>query len=1066
MKTFTFVLIRLASCCAIPVLLSGCIGVYNRASGGAGELDPTTLLGAAAAASAVDVGGGDAGPAGVSLTSSDGLMTVFIPAGAMNSEESFTFTRYTPEAGALPPGYLPTTPVYEISPSYVFAKDVTISITLNDDQIRALNLQKDRTTAFAATTTQPESDAGRLAGNGWEGRTSNIDGDRLVITTRTFSFFGGGSPPPGNSAPVINNAFYYFKPSCQFLPYQVRVQTTDPDGDPLQVYLLIGRSAGPLSAIAMTPEGGAWYRADIPYEAMDPAGIQIKVYVIDSYGQVAERPASGVFLFPTSSGVPAYIANYDTDRDNDGYLDAWEVDNGYNPNNPASPPAGLIPDTDGDGIPDASDPTPNGEAYPAITSLSIFPPAATMDVGEQIAFSVVALNGGAPVLANADFVTTGNASNGLPVGALTGSVFRADYPGAAGVIATVGALNATAPVTVIDTVNPAAINTLTASAQSGSVVRLRWNAVGSDGLSGRASAYEIRRSAAPITDDASCTAGASLAHALTPKNPGLQETVDIAGHSPGQTYYYCVRAYDHRGNRGAWNSAIWTVTPGAPDLVRPAAVSGLSANAINARRIDLSWTAVGDDGLTGAAMYYDIRRSTSAINDNAECDAAGGIINAIPPTAAGAPLAYSLMGLSPETRYYFCIRAYDESNNRGDWLGVVSALTPRGNAAPTVSATTSAVDIGVAATLDASASSDSDAPACAANPAAYTYAWRLIAKPGASARTTADIVNANQLIAQFTPDAPGVYSFVFEFIDDPGGCSDGPRTAIARLDLTATTPAPPDTTPPANIASVQANVLGFDRIRVSWHTVGDDGLSGAASAYEIRYALTPIPDDAACSAAPYAVTPAAALIPANNEVYHVVTGLTQATLYHFCVRAVDDVGQSNLWSGATAVFSTTSTDVAGWGPWGAWSACNRNCGGGATQRTRTCDNPSYGCAGSNIETQSCNTQPCGSYGTSCSSSGSAVGCSCNPGYRVTALNCYGGRSNATAYDYWCSFCACGVIPRGSWTIWANMTGHAGYGGQSSACYFDSAIPAASPSACVYTSAVANNAIAITCTENP
>ena len=52
----------------------------------------------------------------------------------------------------------------------------------------------------------------------------------------------------------------------------------------------------------------------------------------------------------------------------------------------------------------------------------------------------------------------------------------------------------------------------------------------------------------------------------------------------------------------------------------------------------------------------------------------------------------------------------------------------------------------------------------------------------------------------------------------------------------------------------------------------------------------------------------------------------------------------------------------GWGDYGDWSECSKECGGGIQTRTRKCDNPVpyYGadCEGAESESRACNTQKC------------------------------------------------------------------------------------------------------------
>ena len=59
-----------------------------------------------------------------------------------------------------------------------------------------------------------------------------------------------------------------------------------------------------------------------------------------------------------------------------------------------------------------------------------------------------------------------------------------------------------------------------------------------------------------------------------------------------------------------------------------------------------------------------------------------------------------------------------------------------------------------------------------------------------------------------------------------------------------------------------------------------------------------------------------------------------------------------------------------WGQWGAWSDCDKPCGGGTRDRNRDCDDPKPAhngndCSGSSSEYEECNKQPCiGMFGTS------------------------------------------------------------------------------------------------------
>ncbi|MFP4521016.1 MAG: GDSL-type esterase/lipase family protein [Fibrobacterota bacterium] len=99
------------------------------------------------------------------------------------------------------------------------------------------------------------------------------------------------------------------------------------------------------------------------------------------------------------------------------------------------------------------------------------------------------------------------------------------------------------------------------------------------------------------------------------------------------------------------------------DATAPAAISDLSAAPGQySGTVDLSWTAVGDDGTSGTAGEYDIRYSTSTITEANFSSAS--VFGAGPsPSVAGASESTIVTGLNPGTVYYFAIKASDGTNS-------------------------------------------------------------------------------------------------------------------------------------------------------------------------------------------------------------------------------------------------------------------------------------------------------------------------------------------------------------------------------------------------------------------
>ncbi len=131
---------------------------------------------------------------------------------------------------------------------------------------------------------------------------------------------------------------------------------------------------------------------------------------------------------------------------------------------------------------------------------------------------------------------------------------------------------------------------------------------------------------------------------------------------------------------GTTNSASATASIENTDTTAPSAIADLSAGSTTISSIDLSWTAPGDDGVVGTAASYDLRVSTTAINDENDFNAATTVENEPSPSSAGSTETITLGDLSAGTIYYLAIRTSDAAGNLSALSNVVSAST---EAAPT-----------------------------------------------------------------------------------------------------------------------------------------------------------------------------------------------------------------------------------------------------------------------------------------------------------------------------------------------------------------------------------------------
>ncbi|MGK5093257.1 fibronectin type III domain-containing protein [Deltaproteobacteria bacterium TL4] len=220
--------------------------------------------------------------------------------------------------------------------------------------------------------------------------------------------------------------------------------------------------------------------------------------------------------------------------------------------------------------------------------------------------------------------------------------------------------------TFIDLTPPANITTLVASGATANSINLTWTAVGENGQEGKASSYDIRYATTVIKTDEECGSATAAGVGKSPGETGTTEQVTITDLNENTSYYFCIRALDSANNKSQWSSNGVTASTTA-EKIAPASISNLSVANATENSLKLLWTAVGDDDHTGKATTYDIRYATSAITNDAQCDAATPYNVTKTPYAAGTNETLVMTNLTPNTKYYFCVRALDDANNKGTW---------------------------------------------------------------------------------------------------------------------------------------------------------------------------------------------------------------------------------------------------------------------------------------------------------------------------------------------------------------------------------------------------------------
>jgi len=381
---------------------------------------------------------------------------------------------------------------------------------------------------------------------------------------------------------------------------------------------------------------------------------------------------------------------------------------------------------------------------------------------------------------------------------------------------------------------------------------------------------------------------------------GITIRVNQGSFLSGQQVY--VYVFDQAG--AVSNGLLVTLggEPSGGDTTPPAAVTTLAVSATTHDSATLTWTAVGDDGHTGTAEKYHIRYSESLITA-ANWASATRAYDEPTPNPAGTHETCTVDSLAASTIYYFALKVADEVDNWSGMSNVASDTTqPIPDATPPAAVTTLAVSATTqtSATLIWTAVGD-DGHNGTADRYDIRYSESLI--------TAANWASATQVINEPNPHPAGthetftvdslaastIYYFALKVADEVDNWSGMSNVA------SDTTLALGDVTPPAPVDDLGAVTTGDKWVQLAWTAVGDDGHTGTAKTYDLRFSLSPIDANTWGAASRVSGVPAPA--PAGQPESFNVDGLDPGTTYYFAMKVADEVPNwsalSNLASAST-----------------------------------------------------------------------------------------------------------------------------------------------------------------------
>ena len=412
---------------------------------------------------------------------------------------------------------------------------------------------------------------------------------------------------------------------------------------------------------------------------------------------------------------------------------------------------------------------------------------------------------------------------------------------------------------------------------------LTWTAPGDDGASGQAAAYDIRYSTTYISNG-NFEQAAAVPNAPQPASGGSAESLVVQGLVRGTVYYFALKTTDERGNISPMSNWVSSQTS---DTLPPAVITDLAAvTDASPGRVELTWTAPGDDGTDGLALGYELRYATAPITSSNFSQAT--LTTSQPsPLTAGTRQRLVVAGLPDESVLYFALRARDDANNWSAPSNSPSARTldvaPRrvtdlrqaDSAATSVTVIWTApgddAALGTATRYDLRWSAN---PIDDNNFALATVAAAPVPQPsGRLERVTIAGLNSDR-----------AYYVAVRTVDDRDNWS--PVSNSARV-LTA------DTRAPARIGDLTASpTTDPTSLILTWSAPGDDDMNGVASRYEVRRSTAPIATEGEWNAATI-VTGAPRPGAATAQEYFRVYRLTGETTYHFAIRAYDEADNAS-----------------------------------------------------------------------------------------------------------------------------------------------------------------------------
>lgn len=424
---------------------------------------------------------------------------------------------------------------------------------------------------------------------------------------------------------------------------------------------------------------------------------------------------------------------------------------------------------------------------------------------------------------------------------------------------------------------------------SGQSVTLTWTTPGGE-ISGGDRRYDIRYATTALTEENwenASPAKTLLPQELVVKAPEDTEKIELTGLPPYEQLFFAVKVVPQNAERQP-SGLSNVVELNRIDIIPPGEVANLQVTDSGEERdglrsLELTWNAPGDNELEGTASKYDIRYGTIPPTEE-NWDTLIPVTEVPEPLSAGTPQQTTVQITPGEDTLYFAVKAFDEAFNASGLSNIaqwspedfVSPAAVMDLAAERVSGGDITIawtapgdneDRGIAAFYDIRYSTEED------DVKKWDQAMVVSEEP------LPEIAGTRQeyMITGLQQDT--LYYIAMKTTDDARNTS-----ALSNIVAVRTT----DEIPPAPIADLRVGKSGNDWVELQWTASGDDGNSGRATSYSLRYA-TRLKDLEDWENAYELTGVPVPKNPGDREKF-TVKNLQPNTNYYFGIRALDNGG--------------------------------------------------------------------------------------------------------------------------------------------------------------------------------